>query len=67
LPPAHLEPSGVAPDEADAIPDGAEVLASASREVVQHGDVRAIAHKALDEVRADESGAASDEVSHGLR
>ena len=49
-PPARFEPGGVATEEADAIADGAHVLAPAGREVVEHGDFCAVAHKALDEV-----------------
>ena len=49
-PPARLEPGDVAADEANAIADIAQVLAPAGREIVEHGDIRAIAHEALDDV-----------------
>ncbi len=62
--PAHLQPRRVAPDEPNAVAHGPQILATPGREVIQDGDLRAIAHQALDEMRADEPGAASDEVSH---
>jgi len=66
-PPARLEPGHVAAHEADAIADVAKMFAAASRQIVEHGDIRAIAHEALDDVGADESGTASDEESHATR
>ena len=60
----HLEPGGIAADEPNVIAHRAQVLAAAGREVVQHGDLRAVAHEAFDEMRADESRTAGDEVSH---
>ena len=59
-PPAYLESRRIAADETDAIAHGAQVLATAGREVIENGDVRAIAYEALDEMRANESGAAGD-------
>ena len=48
--PAHLEPRRIAADETDAIAHGAQVLATAGREVIEDSDVRAVAHEALDEM-----------------
>ena len=49
-PPAYLEPRRIAADETDAIAHGAQVLATAGREVIEDSDVRAVAHEALDEM-----------------
>ena len=51
----------VAFDDVDVAGEAGEVLAVAGREVVEDADVGAVCEKALDEARADESGAAGDE------
>ena len=66
-PPAGFEPGHVAPNEANAIANVAKMFAAASRQIVEHGNIRDIAHETLDDVRADESGTASDEESHATR
>ena len=66
-PPTYLEPCRIAADETDAIAYGAQVLAPAGREVIEDGDVRAGAHEPLDEMRANESSTAGDEVAHARR
>ena len=48
-------------DDVDVAGEAGEVLAVACREVVEDADVRAVRDKALDQVRADEAGAAGDE------
>ena len=63
-PSAHFESRRVAPDETDAIPHGAQILAAACGEVIEHGDLGAVAREALDEMRANESSTAGDEVAH---
>ena len=63
-PPAHLESCRVAPDEPDAISHAAQILATARREVIEYRDLRAVAHEPLDEMRANESGTAGDQVAH---
>ena len=42
-PPAYLESRRIAADETDAIAHGAQVLATAGREVIENGDVRPVA------------------------
>ena len=49
-PPAGLESGDVAPNEAHSIAEVAQILAAARRQIVEHGDIRAIAHEALDDV-----------------
>jgi len=66
-PATDLEPHRVAPNESDPIAHRTQMLALAGRQVVEHGDLRASAHKALDDMGADESGAAGNEVSHATR
>ena len=51
----------VALDHLDVPPELCEVRPAAGREVVQHADVVASLEERLDEVRADEAGAAGDE------
>ncbi len=63
-PATDLEPHCVAPNESDTITHGTQMLALAGRQIVEYGDLRASVHKALDDVGADESGAARNEVSH---
>src|SRR6266487_2506873 len=58
-PPAGFEPGHVAPNEANAVAYVAKVLAAASRQIVEHGEIGAIAHEALDAVGDDESGTTS--------
>ena len=47
---ADLQPRHAAADESNAVAHGAEVLASAGGQVVQHNDVGALLHEALDEM-----------------
>jgi len=65
--PACFEPGDISPDETDATADRTQVLAATCRKVVQHGNLRAVAYEPLDEMRANESSAAGDEVSHARR
>src|SRR5712691_4839368 len=65
-PPAHFESRRVAPDETNAITHGAQILAAACREVIEHGDLGAVAREALDEMGANESSTAGDAVAHEL-
>ncbi len=58
--------SGVVPDVAFVERRRAgEVLPAAGREVVEHVNVVAALEQSVDEIRADEAGAAGDEDSHG--
>ena len=63
-PAAHFEARRTAADETDAVAHGTQMLTPARREIVEDDDVRALAHQTLDEVGADEPGAAGDQVSH---
>jgi hypothetical protein len=62
--PAHFESRGVAADESNVIAHGTQILATPGREVIEDGDLCAIAYETFHEMRADEPGAASNEVSH---
>ena len=58
----------VALDDLDVASERGEVRAAPGREVVEHADVVAALEQRLDEVRADEPGAARDEdAAHGAR
>ena len=65
--PAHFESGRIAADETDAIAHGTQMLAAARREIIENGDVRAVADEPLDEMRANESSTAGDEVAHAHR
>ena len=45
---------------------GRQVAALPGREIVQHGDARAVGQQGLDAVRADEAGATGNEDVHGF-
>ena len=51
----------VALDDLDIVAYAGEVLVQAGAEVVVDGDTRALPHEVVDEVRADEPGAAGDD------
>src|SRR5262245_40840852 len=60
--PAGFEARDVAAYQPNAVTHGAQVLALSRREIVEHGDVRALLDESFDDVRADEAGAAGDEI-----
>jgi hypothetical protein len=58
----------VALDDLDVTPQRREVRAASGREVVEHSDIVAALEQRLDEIRADEPGAARDEdAAHEAR
>src|SRR6185436_17801512 len=65
--PARFESRDVAANEANAVAHSTEVLPLAGREIVQHGDFRALLDESFDDVGADESGAAGHEIAHADR
>jgi len=64
---AGLEPRHAAADEPDAVAHLAQVLTTPGGEIVEDDHVRAIADESLDQMRANEAGAASDEIAHAER
>ena len=51
-------------DEAHAVGDGGEILPRPAREIVEDDHLVPRRHEVLDEMRADESGSAGDQISH---
>jgi hypothetical protein len=48
--PAGFEPRGVASNEPNAMAHGAQILAATGREIIENGDLCAVAHESLDEM-----------------